>query len=453
MNADKKRIQELEQEVAELKVLVVELRKIIELQAKELVYYRNKKDSNNSSIPPSQDPFRIKRTESLREKSGKKPGGQQGHEGKTLEMVENPDSIVKHTPKNCTCCGKDLSEIPSIFVGKRQVLDIPKIEYLITEHQIFGKQCICGHYEKSAYPIQAHSPICYGENIMTISAYLNSRQYVSYERMQEMFKDVFNVPISQGTLVNLVKKFAKKCTPIYEQIRCRIEKSKLVGADETSVCVNGKNHWAWTFQNPNYTYIHIDESRGRKAIDKVFKHGFPFASLLSDCWSPYFVVNCQSHQLCFAHLLRELNYFEKSCPDEDWVKSIQTLFLEALQLKRELKPIEYYYPNEKRNTLESHLEALLKYELFSDDKKLLAFKKRLVKNKDSLFLFLHRYDIPPDNNSSERVVRTFKVKQKVSGLFRSKEGANCFAMIRSVMDTTIKNSQNVFNGMTLIAKS
>ena len=387
MNADKRRILELEQ-------LVAKLYEKIESQSQELAYYRNKKNSSNSSIPPSQDPFRIKRTESLREKTGKKPGGQQGHEGETLEMVECPDQIIEHKPQYCKSCGKDLSSFPSKFISKRQVIDLPKINPITTEHQVYRTQCSCGHCTETDYPTSVHSPICYGENITALSVYLSARQYISFQRMQEMFKDVFGVSISQGTLVNMQKTFAEKAKNIYEEIRCRIERSSFVGGDETGVCINGKNHWAWAFQNAKNTYIRIHNSRGKMAIDDVFPQGFPHATMLHDCWKPYFITHCQSHQICTAHLLRELNYLEKIYPQENWTILFKTLLLDALDLKKHLQPIDYYYPIEKRKIIEEHLEKLLEYQVDPKYKKLYTFKERMVKYQDFLLPFLHQHDIP-----------------------------------------------------------
>ena len=452
MNSDKRRILELEQRVAELEQLVLKLYEIIESQARELAYYRNAKNSGNSSVPPSQDPFRIKRTESLRESTGKKRGGQPGHKGETLEMVDHPDQVIEHKPRYCSECGQDLSSYSSDFVGKRQLIDLPNIAPVITEHRVYLTKCRCGHSTASAYPSTVHSPVCYGENITALSAYFHARQYIPYERMQEMFKDVFGVRVSQGTLVKMQKTFAGKSGGIYEQIRCRVERSSLVGGDETGVCINGHNQWAWAFQNDKNTYIRVHASRGKKAIDDIFPRGFAQATVVHDCWKPYFITNCQSHQICTAHLLRELKYLEKLYPGENWTSSFKSLLLEAIELKKQLTPTDYYHTNEKCQTIEEHLAKLLQYQVDPKYQKLHAFKDRIVKYQDFLLQFLYRHDIPPDNNSSERTMRTFKVKQKVSGLFRSKEGAEHFAIIRSIIDTTIKNSKNVLEALALIAK-
>ena len=139
------------------------LKRVVELE-NELEKYKHPKNSSNSSIPPSKDENRLKR-KSLREKTGCKPGGQKGHEGNTLKMVENPDVIQKHIPKYCNYCGKDISNLPYEFVGKRQVIDIPEIKLHVTEHQLYKKVCTCGHETCSEYPLEANAPVSYGNNI------------------------------------------------------------------------------------------------------------------------------------------------------------------------------------------------------------------------------------------------------------------------------------------------
>ena len=426
--------------------------KIVDLEKELLRYKTPKKDSSNSSIPPSQDPFRIKQTSSLRAKSGKPQGGQIGHQGSTLEMSSSPDVTVKHEPEYCNRCGRILSDIPGELSGKRQVIDIPPILPVITEHQIYRKHCTCGHCTESTYPVEVHSPICYGENVISLTGYLHARQYLPFDRMSEMFRDVFGLSVSSGTLVNLVSRLSARCTPVYEYIRKKLTKSEVVGADETGVCVNGKNQWAWTFQNDKLTYIHIDSSRGRKVIDSIFASGLPRSIMVHDCWKPYFPTDCQTHQICTAHLLRELKYLDKLYNDS-WTDDFMDLISVALELKRELRESDYLQPIVQRNILETRLDELLLKPVDSKHKKLLAFKDRMIKYRKYLFTFLYYYNVPPDNNGSERAVRTFKVKQKISGLFRSDKGAQDFAVIRSIIDTAIKNSQNVWAALFLAPKA
>ncbi|MCK4345551.1 MAG: IS66 family transposase zinc-finger binding domain-containing protein [Bacteroidales bacterium] len=179
--------------------------------------YETPKNSNNSSIPPSKDENRPKR-KSLREKSRRRPGGQKGRKGNTLKMFETPDIIEKYIPDYCSCCGKDVSSQPYEFAGKRQVIDIPDIKLHVTEHQIFKRVCPFGHVTTSEFPAVANASVSYGNNIESLIGYFHTRQYIPFKRMQEFFKDVFNVPISEGGIHYLLNKLAKKAKPAYELI-------------------------------------------------------------------------------------------------------------------------------------------------------------------------------------------------------------------------------------------
>jgi inorganic triphosphatase YgiF len=188
----------------------------------------------------------------------------------------------------------------------------------------------------------------------------------------------------------------------------------------------------------------------KKVMDRIFSDGFPKSTLVHDCWKPNFKTVCESHQICIAHLLRKLKYLNQLYENE-WTKDFTELLNEALQLKRELLPEDYLQPVEKRKQLEQRFDELLQQPLDPKHKKLITFQNRLTEYRQHLFRFLYSYNVPPDNNASERAVRTFKVKQKVSGLFRSTNGATAFAIIRSVIDTAIKNSQNVWVALNCVA--
>jgi transposase len=411
----------LVEENALLKEETVRMRERIAYLESRLSYCEHSKDSSNSSIPPSQDPHRPKRTMSLRESNGKKPGGQLGHKGHSLEFSSEPDEVIIHQPDYCSVCGKDLSGIEVVLEGRRQVIDIPPTVPQIIERRIYSRKCSCGHRQVSAYPQEAHSPVCYGENLLGLTGYLHSRQYIPFDRMREMFRDVFGLEISSGSLVEMVQRLAKKAGSMYEIIRQRIASSPYVGADETGVCIKGRNQWAWTFQTENATFITIDASRGKKVIERNFKEGFPHSTLGHDCWKPYFNTPAQAHQICTAHLLRELKYLGQLYND-GWAKDFTLLLTDTQQLKRELLPVDYLQPIEKRKQLELRLDELLQQAINPKYEKLITFKNRMTKYRQYLFRFLYQQDVPPDNNASERAVRTFKVKQKVSGFFRSSNG-------------------------------
>lgn len=415
----------------------------------QLVSFKHRKDSSNSSMPPSSDITKAKRTNSLRKPSGKKPGGQPGHKGTTLKMVENPDVTENHYPVVCENCGNGLSETPADFSGRRQIIDLPVIRQIITEHRVYSKKCQCGHCTKSSYPDWVKSPISYGASIQSLVAYLNTRQYLPVERMHEFLKEILNVGLSEGGICYLLNNMSKKAKSEYQRIKTAVIGSKVIGADETGANVNGENHWYWTFQNPEYTYIGVNRNRGYKAIMEVFGDNFDKATLVTDCWSSYFKTKAMNHQLCTAHLQRELIGLTQKYPHQTWTIKFNDLLLRAINLAKEHVQI----PQNKINEIFADFEKLLNINSNPKYKEIIPFHKRMIKYKEYLFNFLSDSTIPPDNNASERAIRNVKVKQKVSGFFKSYKGAENYAILRSCIDTALKQGINPWAKLCLIAKS
>lgn len=409
----------------------------------------HKKNSKNSSIPPSKDENRPKHNQSLRRTSGRKTGGQKGHPGDTLKMTQTPDEIVKHIPAYCRKCGKEL-ETKAELNQTRQVIDIPPITQITTEHQVYSRSCSCGHCTLSEFPARVKAPVSYGNNVEVLISYLSVRQYMSINRIQEFLAQIANLKLSQGSICNKIKSYADKCLPVYEQIRQRIEHSKCVGTDETGFVENGKKSWMWTWQTPILTYIVASPNRGINTIVDTFEKGFPLATLVHDCWKPHFNIPAKNHQLCLAHLRRELNFFieqRKEC----WSYEFETLLRKALRVKRKIteNPNKEYHWHIQQ--IKKRADQLLNVQIEGDHKKLRTFQKRMIKYKNYLFPFLEDIHIPADNNGSERAIRNVKVKQKVSGQFKTKQGAVQFAVIRSVIDTCIKNKAQLFHTLSNIS--
>lgn len=431
-----KRVDRLEQENTELR--------------KKLSKYENPKNSRNSSLPPSKDENRPLRTKSLREQTGKKPGGQPGHDGNTLKVTSAPDKIAEHIPQYCHCCGRDISDLPSELIGKRQVIDLPPIAPEYTEHRVYQKTCRCGHITKSDFPTGVNTPVRYGSNVESLIGYFHCRQYVPFDRMREIFNDLFHLPVSEGGLHYILNRLAVKALPAYELIKNKITNSKVVGTDETGVKINGKQHWYWTWQNEKSTFIVASENRGFKTIEKNFSQGFPQSVLVHDCWKSHFQTQALDHQVCIAHLFRELNYFTERYKDP-WVSRFKKVLKQAIEVKKQMSVSDYYQPCHQRHNMENALNALLGEEINEKHKELVTFKKRMAKYRDYLLVFLYHPKVPPDNNGSERAIRNVKVKQKISGQFKAMIGANQFAVLRSITDTALKNGQNVLNALGVIA--
>lgn len=417
----------------------------------KLAKYENPKNSNNSSVPPSKDENRPFKSKSLRKKTGRKPGGQKGHEGTTLEMVSDPNEVLNHTPEYCECCGKDLAGTPGEFVERKQVIDLPPIEPIVTEHRVYKKECSCGHITMSSFPGGLKAPVSYGPMIESLTGYFHSRQYIPFLRMQELFRDIFSVPISEGGIHCLLNRLSTKALPLYHRIRDMITNSSVVGTDETGAKLNGKKIWIWTWQNDRVTWLKGTDNRGYKTIEENFPEGFKKSVFVHDCWKSHFQPEVHTHQLCTSHLLRELNYLEERY-NHLWPVRFRKFILDGIRLKKKLDPGDYYQPIKRRTALENRLKRLLASRLDEKHKELVSFQKRMLKYKDYILTFLYHPKVPPDNNGSERAIRNVKVKQKISGQFKSSKGVENFMVLRSITDTTLKNDQNVLKALNLIAK-
>ena len=411
-----------------------------------------KKNSNNSHTPPSKDENRPRKNQSLREPTDRKAGGQPGHQGTTLECRSQVDETIKHSPDKCGGCGHHLGNHPEELVSTRQLIDIPTIVLKCIEHQVFKKQCSCGHTTVSDFPRHVANPVQYGPNVESLVGYLHARQYLPYGRTKEFLNDVMGLPISTGGIHNILQRMAQKALPMYNAIKEKTEQATCVGADETGININGKNHWAWTWQNDKLTYIVCAASRGFKTIEATFEKGLPNATLIHDRWPCHFQMHAKAHQICTAHLLRDLNYINELYEDKcKWATAFKALLQEAIVLKKQLTTAGYYYPNIKRQSLFERLDQWLLYPIDEQYKKSKKLQKKLLAKRDCILYFLLQSDVLPDNNGSERAIRNIKVKQKISGQFKTLESANLFAILRSVIDTTIKNGQNVLNALKLIA--
>jgi len=423
----------------------------VEELEKQIRLLKNGRNSKTSSTPPSHDLGRSNEKNS-RAPSLRKPGGQQGHEGTSLQMVEQPDEIIEHRPQYCQLCGEVLDSQNATLVSCKQEIIIPPIKAQYIEHQSYACTCCkCGHQSISELPAHLQANIQYGANVNAYVGYLSARHYVPFNRIVEIMRDIFNIPISEGTVGNMLKNLSQKAMPVYEEIKQRVEQSCVIGGDETGIKINGKKGWLYTFQTPLLTYLAVSFSRGFDAIQCLFRNGFPISVYVTDCWAAQLKTIAKAHQICMAHLLRELNNFIDAVNCK-WSVEMKQLFQQAIELKAQLTAEDYTNGNETVTFLEAQLDTLLQTPLDDKHKKVQAFIKRLNKNRQAIFTFLHHPKVPPDNNASERAIRMAKVKMKVSNQFKSLEGAQSFAVLRSVIDTTIKNSQNVLNSLSSLAK-
>lgn len=421
-----------------------------------------KMNSRNSSKPPSSDGLR--KLPVKRKKTGRTPGGQKGHKGHTLLMVENPDRKITHSVTECKFCGCSLGDVKAAKYERRQVFELPPIRAEVTEHRCERKACPqCGCENKAVFPEDVLQPVQYGPRLRAVAVYLNQYQLLPYERTSEMFGDLFGHSISQATLVNANRAASEMLKPVEDEIKQQIINSSVAHFDETGMRVNGKRVWLHVASNKQLTGYGIHNKRGCKAINDIGILSDFEGTAVHDCWRSYFTYSC-SHALCNAHLLRELTFLEE-VESEKWAGKMGKVLLDIFGACNEaaargkeflsktlLKRFEEMYD---RTVAEGFLANPLP-EPGSRPGKRGKIKKTKARNllerlrnyKPEILAFMYDFSVPFDNNQAERDIRMAKVKQKISGTFRSWDGAHAFCRIRGYISTARKNSVSVIQALT-----
>jgi transposase len=448
---------QLSSQVEMLQTQVAELRKEVQKLKDQLA-----KNSRNSSKPPSSDGLKKPSPKSLRPRGKRKPGGQKGHPGSTLKMVDNPDYSLVYPVNQCQRCGHRLAHEASIDVEKRQVFDIPPIQMEVTEHKAQIKECPhCGHLNKAALPEQLKAPVQYGPRLKAIAVYLRQYQLLPYYRSRELFRDLFSTDLSEGTLTNITDTCSELLEHPIEQIQKQLEQSPVVNFDETGSSVNGKRQWLHSASTPNLTYYEIHPKRGSHAMDHMgilpnFK-----GRAIHDFWKPYFKYDCD-HGLCNAHHLRELIFLNEQ-HDQLWAKDMIDCLLDIKKAVDEAKISTHTLFKKQIRKFEQRYQKILHKgynenplpKIKSNKKKRGRPKKskaqnlleRLDEHRKEVLAFMYDFKVPFDNNLVERDLRMAKVQQKISGTFRSQGGSRAFCRIRSYISTVRKNAVNVIDAI------
>ena len=312
------------------------------------------------------------------------------------------------------------------------------------EEQYYEKVCECGCVNNCEAP---NCRIKYGDNLRALVTYLNVVQCIPFKRIAELISDLSGQNISEGTVQNILKENSGKADTVYEEIRKRLETAPVVGADETGAAVGKHLHWNWIFQNDLLTYVYQSESRGQKAIDSKFPKGLPNSTLVTDRHQSYFNMTVKDHQVCLAHLLRNAEYLNELDPSQNWSRRFVHLIEHSINIRKEDR-ITY----RKIKVLKTKMKNLLGESLTHLDNEFEKFKRGILKVQDYLFTFLSDSNVPYDNNASERGVRKIKIKQKVSGCFRTDSGADDFAKLHSIAETAMKNGNSKYNAILAVVK-
>lgn len=423
------------------------------------------KNSKNSSKPPSSDGLKKPVVKSLRQKSGKKPGGQQGHDGTHLSVIADPDKVEKHLPKSCNGCPNILKciEQRAYVAEKRHVMDAV-VTIFVTEHQKVG-MTECPMYEgqtvQGEFPQDISATVQYGENLKALAVALNTVGMVSINRTHEILGSVFNIPLSTGTISSMVKKCAQNIKNTVDTIRQKVIGSAVGHFDETGMRVEGSTMWVHNSSTEKHTYLSVHKKRGIEGMEANGVLPKFHGVAIHDCWKSYWKYDV-THAVCCAHLLRELTGIEENYTDQIWATKFKELLLEMKMIKdnavqAERSELSYYHLHKFDIRYDSILQeafAMNPLPIITEKKrgrkkkgKILALITRLLEYKESVCLFVKSFAVPFDNNLAERDIRMIKVKTKVSGCFRTKDGADDFLKIMSYVGTAKKLGINSYEAI------
>lgn len=423
---------------------------------------RLSKNSRNSGKPPSSDGYgKENRTESLRESGDRLNGGQAGHKGHTLERSENPDHTEMHKPDECKSRRTSLEDVAAVGEEERQVYDIPAIRIEVTSHRAEIKICPeCGTENRGEFPENVERGVRYGTGVKTRAAYFGNQHHVPLERTAQIIEDLTGHGISEGSLLKASEELSECVRPSTEAAGEPLRDADILKADETGLRVKGKLHWLHVASSDKLTYYSVHERRGKEATDEAGILGEFSGTAVHDHWKSYFGYKNCGHALRNAHHLRELRFIEKQY-GQIWAGKMSGLLLDIKEEVEKLKPDRDGFGPERIENFERRYDEILRRG-FADDpftppeKKKKGRPKRppplnlLIRLRDyrsETLAFMYDFRVPFDNNAAERDVRMMKVKQKVSGCFRTFEGAERFASVRGYISTARKNSKNIFEAI------
>jgi len=421
------------------------------------------KNSRNSSKPPSSDGFKKPAPKSLRKMGKRKSGGQPGHTGHTLKMADKPDHTEVHRVKECEHCKRSLADQSADSVEKRQVHDLPALRLNVTEHQAEIKTCACGRLNKAAFPEGVNAPVQYGEGIKAAAVYLKNYQFLPYDRTCELLNDFFGCPMSEGTLANIIAQSHELAADPVEKIKALVKRATVAHFDETGSRVQGKLWWLHSASIALATYYDIHRKRGSEAFDEIGILPKFIGRAIHDFWKPYFGFDCL-HGLCNAHHLRELIFVHEQ-HQQDWAERMIDCLLDIKNAVDLAKESTHQLAPEQIQAFEARYQQILDEgyaqnplsRLPPNVKKKRGRRKktkarnlleRLDEHRDEALAFMVDFNVPFDNNQAERDLRMMKVQQKISGTFRTEDGAKAFCRIRSYISTARKNGVGAMQALT-----
>jgi transposase len=447
-----------------LRQQVQELQQFMTAQAAEMQKLRDElaRNSRNSGKPPSSDGLKKPGRNNLRRKTGRRSGGQKGHAGRTLKMVEQPDHVQLHQVSVCPQCATDLQAVESGGHERRQVFDIPPVQIEVTEHQAEIKVCPrCGERVKAEFPAEVSQPVQYGARIKAQAAYLNNYQLIPLARTCELLGDFYGHTPAEALVLEANTAVIHQIEPSLQATQHQLMASEVAHFDESGLRVEGQLNWLHVASTEYLTYYGVHGKRGEEGMRAIGILPAFEGRAVHDYWKSYFAFNRCQHALCNAHHLRELQFIVEQY-QQPWAEDVIQLLLN-IKAEVDATPADHMsLPPERLAHFEQRYHELMAQGLKANPppaappprkrgrqkqpppKNLLD---RLRQHQPQVLAFMYDFRVPFDNNLAERDIRMVKIKQKVSGSFRTRTGADTFCAIRSYISTVRKHGLNVIDAI------
>jgi transposase len=421
--------------------------KIRELEEELAQFRRPVKTPENSSVPPSRGQ-KATRVERRRRKLGPK----RGHVGVSRVRSE-PNVVVACRPCVCAGCGQELPQVGGRRTGRSQVIELPAFEPVVIEAWQYTVACEqCGEQTAGTYPVGLEPRRTFGPGVEALLSYFHERHHVSYERLVEVCRDVFGLVLSQGGVENALQRWVERARPTYAAIREQVRGSPVINSDETGARVAGRTQWQWVFQTPEASYHVIAPSRGGEVID-AFLDGVEPEVWGSDLWAPQILTPAGEHQICLSHQERDLTFAVDADTGEArlWAIEVRHVFGRAIRLHHERTQVTPATFARRRLLIENATDRLVFDRYVTPKTEAARLQQRYRTHRDSLYVFLHRDDVEPTNNSSERDLRPSVIHRKVIGGFRSAWGVEASAIRTTILATARKQGRNLLDAFRTIA--